>query len=52
MRISKDTGMAARPGDADAMFETFMAGNLPPQADVDSAVPEDEKNKKSEDSLF
>lgn len=54
MRISKDTGMAARPGDPDAMFETFMAGTLPPQADVDSALPADEEQnkKKSEDSLF
>ena len=29
MRISADTGMAARPGDANAIFETFMAGHLP-----------------------
>lgn len=55
MRISADTGLAARPGDPDAIFETFMAGHLPPQAEFDSALPTDEaddENKKSEDSLF
>lgn len=54
MRISADSGMAARPGDPNAIFETFMAGHLPPQAEFDSALPidEDEEKKKSEDSLF
>jgi hypothetical protein len=55
MRISADSGMAARPGDPNAIFETFMAGHLPPQAEFDSALPtgeEDEENKKSDDSLF
>lgn len=54
MRISADSGMAARPGDPSAIFETFMAGHLPPQAEFDSALPtdEDEENKKSDDSLF
>ncbi len=54
MRISADSGMAARPGDPSAIFETFMAGHLPPQAEFDSALPtdEDEENKKSQDSLF
>jgi penicillin-binding protein 1A len=54
MRISADSGMAARPGDPDAIFETFMAGHLPPQAEFDSALPsdEDEEQKKSDDSLF
>ena len=32
MRISADTGLAARPGDPDAIFETFMDGHLPPEA--------------------
>ena len=55
MPISPDTGLAARPGDPDAIFETFMAGHLPPQAEVDTALPagqSDEENKESDDSLF
>jgi penicillin-binding protein 1A len=32
MRVSADTGLAARPGDPDAIFETFMAGHLPAEA--------------------
>jgi penicillin-binding protein 1A len=57
MRISADSGLAARPGDPDAIFETFMAGHLPPQAEVDSALPtgegnEDEQSKDPSDSLF
>jgi penicillin-binding protein 1A len=56
MRISADTGLAARPGDPDAIFETFMAGHLPPQAEVDTALPTseagEEKKDESEDSLF
>lgn len=53
MRISADTGLAARPGDPNAIFETFMAGHLPPQAEFDSALPgEDEENKEKDDSLF
>ncbi len=53
MRISADTGLAARPGDPNAIFETFMAGHLPPQAEVDSALPGDEdEEQKKDDSLF
>jgi penicillin-binding protein 1A len=33
MRISADTGLAARPDDANAMFETFIEGRLPPIAE-------------------
>lgn len=33
MRISADSGFAARPGDPNAIFETFMAGHLPPEAE-------------------
>jgi membrane carboxypeptidase/penicillin-binding protein len=33
MRISASTGMAARPDDSDAMFETFIEGHLPPVAE-------------------
>ncbi|MFC4310159.1 penicillin-binding protein 1A [Steroidobacter flavus] len=52
MRISADTGLAARPGDPSAIFETFMAGHLPPQAEVDSALPGDDEEEKKDDSLF
>jgi penicillin-binding protein 1A len=56
MRISADTGLAARPGDPDAIFETFMAGHLPPQAEVDTALPTgeagEENKDENEDSLF
>ncbi len=30
MRISAETGLAARPDDENAMFETFIEGHLPP----------------------
>jgi len=33
MRISADSGFVARPGDPNAIFETFMAGHLPPEAE-------------------
>ena len=42
MRISASTGMAARPDDSDAMFETFIEGHLPP-------VPEGGENDSSLD---
>jgi penicillin-binding protein 1A len=42
MRISASTGMAARPDDSDAMFETFIEGHLPP-------VPEGGVNDSSQD---
>lgn len=32
MRVSAATGHAARPGEPDAIFETFMAGHLPAEA--------------------
>jgi penicillin-binding protein 1A len=54
MRISADTGLAARPGDPNAIFETFMAGHLPPQSEVDTALPtgEEEQHNNDDDSLF
>ncbi len=52
MRISADTGLAARPGEPNAMFETFMAGQLPPEAPFDSALPDEEDEKNSRKSLF
>jgi len=33
MRISAETGRAARPDDENAMFETFIEGHLPPPAE-------------------
>jgi len=35
MRISADSGLAARPGEPDAIFETFMAGHLPAESEGD-----------------
>jgi penicillin-binding protein 1A len=55
MRISADTGLAARPGDANAIFETFMAGHLPAEPQLDSALGEQQEGaeeKKDDDSLF
>jgi len=43
MRISADTGMVARPGEPNAMFETFMAGHLPPEAPFQQEDEEDGK---------
>ncbi len=33
MRISAETGLAARPDDENAMFETFIEGHLPPASE-------------------
>jgi penicillin-binding protein 1A len=33
MRVSADTGLAARPGDANGIFELFMPEHLPPDPD-------------------
>jgi hypothetical protein len=56
MRVSADTGLAARPGDPNAIFESFMAGHLPPEAADDGAPMDldgDESgDEESEDSLF
>lgn len=56
MRISADTGLAARPGEPNAIFETFIAGHLPAEAQVDSAMQGAEGGSQteedSEDSLF
>jgi penicillin-binding protein 1A len=37
MRISADTGLAASPGESDAIFEMFMADHLPAEAPSDGA---------------
>jgi penicillin-binding protein 1A len=55
MRISADTGLAARPGDPNAIFETFMAGHLPAEPQLDSTLRETQdgtEQQKEEDSLF
>jgi penicillin-binding protein 1A len=57
MRISADTGFAARPGEPNAMFETFMAGHLPPEPPSDGTMPTDLQTTSDEveggsDSLF
>jgi penicillin-binding protein 1A len=56
MRVSADTGLAARPGDPNAIFETFMPGHLPAQTQSDGnftnadGTPANDQN--SDDSLF
>ena len=56
MRISADTGFAARPGEPNAIFETFMAGQLPPEAPLDGSIPldfeSDAEQTDGDDSLF
>jgi hypothetical protein len=55
MRISADTGLAARPGDPNAIFETFMAGHLPAEPQLDDTLRESQEGteqQKEEDSLF
>lgn len=56
MRISADTGLAARPGEPNAIFETFMAGQLPPEAQTDDAtlqgLPKKDEEEEEDDSLF
>ncbi|HKU14571.1 MAG TPA: penicillin-binding protein 1A [Steroidobacteraceae bacterium] len=56
MRISADTGLAARPGEPNAIFETFMAGHLPAEPALDSALGEaqngSEPEKQGDDTLF
>lgn len=56
MRISADTGFVARPGEPNAIFETFMAGHLPPEPPVDGSLPFDlgseVESAGAEDSLF
>jgi penicillin-binding protein 1A len=56
MRISADTGLAARPGDPNAIFETFMAGRLPAEAQVDAGLQGADSGTQpeegAEESLF
>ena len=46
MRISADTGLAARPGEPNAIFETFMAGHLPAEPQLDSALGETQEGSE------
>lgn len=50
-RISPVTGKLAGADDPDAIFETFMAGHLPPAQDPFERDPEREKTRK-DDPLF
>jgi penicillin-binding protein 1A len=56
MRISSQTGLAARPGEPDAVFEYFMAGHLPPQPESDGipgmADSESRSESQRDESLF
>jgi len=55
MRISASTGMAARPYDSDAMFETFIEGHLPPVAEgSDDSTPDGmpSRESSSDEPLF
>lgn len=55
MRISADTGLAARPGEPNTMFETFIAGHLPPAAQDaadDFGVSAPANDRDGGDSLF
>jgi penicillin-binding protein 1A len=56
MRVSAETGLAARPGDSDAIFEMFMAGHLPAEAPDDGGNPNLEGappgERGNDDSLF
>jgi penicillin-binding protein 1A len=54
MRISSDTGLAARPGEPGAVFEYFMAGHLPaqPEGDAGTSVGEPGSDARRDESLF
>jgi len=55
MRISATTGKPARPGDADAIFETFIAGHVPESdpSDTDGDRGANNDNKETpNDSIF
>jgi hypothetical protein len=50
MRVSAESGLAAPAGAPGGIFETFMAGHLPPQAE--GGMNPNPNETKSEDSLF
>jgi len=52
VRINSKTGLRARPGEADAIFEIFKAEELPSYADEGTASGEISNERKKEESLF
>jgi len=52
VRINSKTGLRARPGEADALFEIFKAEELPPYADEGTPAGEISTDRKKEESLF
>lgn len=55
MRISADSGLSARPDEPNAIFETFIAGHLPAEAEHGSIMNADgssSNEQSSDDSLF
>ena len=50
MRISADTGLSARPGEPNAIFETFIAGHLPAEAQHDGNIMNADGSSSSEQS--
>jgi penicillin-binding protein 1A len=56
MRVSADSGLAARSGDTNGIFESFMVGHLPPQSEGEGSDPNGAGappgESRSEDSLF
>ena len=56
MRISAETGRPARAGDASAIFESFVAGNVPEGEGLPVGAPDldrtDETADEQDDSLF
>jgi penicillin-binding protein 1A len=54
MRVSADTGLAARPGDPNAIFETFMAGHLPAESEGSDGFSDGagSSEQSSDDPIF
>lgn len=52
MRISADSGLAARPGEPNAIFETFMAGQLPAEAPADGLGENGSSEQSSDEPIF
>ena len=52
VRIAPDTGRLARAGDANAIFETFRVGEVPPPAEPGEEPYPDRREGADEDRLF
>jgi penicillin-binding protein 1A len=60
VRISGETGLLARAGESDAMFETFRVGHVPEaspeplelQLGAETLLPEEEREEQPEETLF